>query len=59
VLVANPTGQSAKTLYAEKKDFFFEKEEDVQLDFTRNDKNEVDGFVFHQGGGEIKCKKIK
>ncbi|HUZ59950.1 MAG TPA: serine hydrolase [Hanamia sp.] len=59
VLIANPTGQSAKTLYAEKKDFFFEKEEDVQLYFTRNDKNEVDGFVFHQSGQEIKCKKIK
>ena len=59
VLIATPTGQSAKTLYAEKKDFFFEKEEDVQLDFTRNDKSQVDGFVFHQGGGEIKCKKIK
>ncbi len=59
VLIANPTGQPAKTLYAEKKDFFFEKEEDVQLEFTRNDKNEVDGFVLHQSGHEIKCKKIK
>ncbi|HXS54631.1 MAG TPA: serine hydrolase [Hanamia sp.] len=59
VLIATPTGQSAKTLYAEKKDYFFQNEEDVQLDFTRNDKSEVDGFVFHQGGGEIKCKKIK
>jgi len=59
VLIADPTGQSAKTLYAEKKDFFFEKEEDVQLEFTRNDKNEIDGFVFHQSGQEIKCKKIK
>ena len=59
VLIASPTGQSDKTLFAEKKDFFFEKEEDVQLDFTRNDKNEVDGFIFHQNGREIKCKKIK
>jgi CubicO group peptidase (beta-lactamase class C family) len=59
VLIASPTGQSDKTLFAEKKDFFFEKEEDVQVDFTRNDKNEVDGFIFHQGGREIKCKKIK
>jgi CubicO group peptidase (beta-lactamase class C family) len=59
VLIATPTGQSSKTLYAEKKDFFFEKEEDVQLGFTRNAKNEVDGFVFHQGGQEIKCKRIK
>ena len=59
VLIASPTGQSDKTLYAEKKDFFFEKEEDVQLDFTRNDKNEVDGFIFHQSGREIRVKKIK
>ncbi|MEO6838072.1 MAG: serine hydrolase [Ginsengibacter sp.] len=59
VLIALPTGQSAKTLFAQKKDFFFEKEEDVQLDFTRNDKDEIDGFVFHQSGHEIKCKKIK
>ena len=59
VLIAVPTGQSPKTLFAEKKDFFFEKEEDVQLDFTRNDKNEIDGFLFHQSGREIKCKKIK
>ena len=59
VLTATPTGQGNKTLFAEKKDFFFEKDEDVQLDFTRNDQNEVDGFVFHQGGHEIKCKKIK
>lgn len=59
VLIATPTGQGDKTLYAEKKDFFFEKEEDVQLDFTRNDKNEVDGFIFHQSGREIRVKKIK
>lgn len=59
VLIASPTGQSDKILFAEKKDLFFENEEDVQLDFTRNDKNEIDGFVFHQSGQEIKCKKIK
>ena len=59
VLIAIPTGQAPKTLFAEKKDSFFEKEEDVQLDFIRNDQNKVDGFVFHQAGREIKCKKIK
>lgn len=59
VLIATPTGQRDKTLFAEKKDFFFEKEEDVQLEFTRNEKNGIDGFVFHQSGHEIKCKKIK
>ena len=59
VLIATPTGQQPKTLYAEKKDFFFEKEEDVQLEFSRNDQDRVDGFIFHQAGQELKCKKIK
>jgi len=59
LLVAAPTGQSPKELYAEKEDFFFEKTEDVQVEFTRNDKKEVDGFVLHQGGQTVKCKKIK
>ena len=58
-LVATPTGQSPKTLHAEKEDFFFEKEEDVQVEFIRNDKKEVDGFILHQGGRKIQCKKIK
>ncbi len=59
VLIATPTGQSPKTIFAEKKDAFFEKEEDVQIEFTRNGQGEVDGFIFHQSGNEIKCKKIK
>lgn len=58
-LAATPTGQSTKTLHAEKEDFFFEKEEDIQVEFTRNDKKEIDGFILHQGGGKIPCKKIK
>ena len=58
-LEATPTGQSPKTIHAEKQDFFFEKEEDVQVEFTRNDQKDVDGFILHQGGGAIKCKKIK
>ena len=59
VLLATPTGQGSKTFFAEKKDSFFAKGEDIQLEFTRNDQNEVDGFVLHQGGQQIKCKKIK
>ncbi len=59
VLIATPTGPDRQNAVCRKKDFFFEKEEDVQLDFTRNDKNEIDGFMFHQSGREIKCKKIK
>jgi CubicO group peptidase (beta-lactamase class C family) len=58
-LMATPTGQSTKTLHAEKEDFFFEKEEDIQVEFTRNGKMEVDGFILHQGGGKVQCKKIK
>lgn len=57
-LQATPTEQSTKTLYAEREDFFFEKEEDVQVEFTRNDKKEVDGFILHQNGAKISCKKI-
>ncbi|MEO6453740.1 MAG: serine hydrolase domain-containing protein [Ginsengibacter sp.] len=58
-LAATPTGQAIKTLHAEKEDFFFEKEEDVRVEFTRDDKKEVDGFILRQGNGQIKCKKIK
>ena len=58
-LIATPTGQSTKTLHAEKEDFFFDAEEDVQVEFKRNDKKEIDGFILHQNGGQIRCKKIK
>jgi hypothetical protein len=58
-LVATPTGQLPKTLHAQKQDFFFEKEEDVQVEFTRNEQKNVDAFILHQGGETIKCKKIK
>jgi CubicO group peptidase (beta-lactamase class C family) len=58
-ITATPTGQSTKTLHAEREDFFFEEEEDVQVEFTRNDKKTVDGFILHQGGREINCTKIK
>ncbi len=58
-LLASPTGQSPKNLHAEKEDFFFEKEEDVQVEFTRNDKKEVDALILYQGGRKMQCKKIK
>ncbi len=59
LLIAAPTNQSPKELYAKKEDFFFEKAEDIQVEFTRNDKKEVDGFILHQGGANVTCKKIK
>ena len=58
-LVAAPTGQRTEILYAEKDDFFFLQSQDIQLEFTRNDKKEIDGFVLHQNGAKIPCKKIK
>jgi len=58
-LSATPSNQTEKILHAEKEDLFFEKEEDVQVQFTRNDNKEVDGFILNQGGQQTKCKKIK
>jgi hypothetical protein len=58
-LVAAPTGQREEILYAEKEDFLFLQSQDIQLEFTRNEKKEIDGFILHQGGAKIPCKKIK
>jgi CubicO group peptidase (beta-lactamase class C family) len=58
-LIASPTGQPQAILYAEKADFFFVKSDDIQLEFTRNDKQEVNGFVLHQNGANVPCRKIK
>jgi uncharacterized protein YneR len=58
-LVAAPTGQPTNIMYAEKEDFFYLKEVDIQVAFTRNEKNIVNGFVLHQNGAKIPCKKIK
>lgn len=57
-LMAAPTGQPTVTLLPEKKDFFFVQMPDLQLEFTRNDKNQIDGFILHQGGQEVKCRKL-
>lgn len=58
-LVAAPTGQPESIMHAEKEDFFFVKEQDIQIEFNRNDKKEVAGFILHQGGANVPCKKIK
>ena len=58
-LVATPTGQKMEILYAEKEDFLFVKSQDIQLEFTRNEKKEIDGFILHQGDAKMPCKKIK
>lgn len=58
-LAALPTGQSEKIILPEKEDLFFENENDVQVEFTRNDKKEITGFTLHQNGRQIKSKKLK
>lgn len=59
LLNATPTNQSVKILLAEKEDLFFEPLENVQVEFLRNYKNEVDGFILTQGGRRILCRKLK
>ena len=59
VLIASPTGQPTAVLYADKEDHFFVKAPEVQLQFTRNEKQEIDGFILYQNGREVKCPKIK
>ncbi len=58
-LYAEPTGQSPAVVFAEKEDYFFVKQPDVQLQFKRNDKKEVTHFILFQNGNEVECKKIK
>jgi CubicO group peptidase (beta-lactamase class C family) len=58
-LIGSPTGQPSSVLHAEKEDHFFVKGHDIRLKFTRNEKQELDGFILFQGGMEIKCPKIK
>ncbi len=59
LLNATPTNQSVKILYAEKEDAFFEPLDDVQVEFVKNFKNEVEGMLLYQGGRKIFCKKVK
>lgn len=58
-LAAQPTGQGEKFILPEKEDFFFDTEDDVQVEFTRDAQKQVDGFVLLQGGRRTVCKKIK
>jgi CubicO group peptidase (beta-lactamase class C family) len=57
-LLAAPTGQSPAVMHAEKEDHFFVEVPDVQFQFTKNEKQEIEGFILHQNGTERKCPKI-
>ena len=58
-LIALPTGQRENILHSEKEDFFFVKEQDIQVEFTRNEQKQLTGFILHQNGRKTSCKKIK
>ncbi|PWV47637.1 serine hydrolase [Chitinophaga sp. S165] len=59
MLTGQPSGQGPATLYAEKEDFFFLNIADVQIKFTRDQKNEVTGMILYENGGEVPGTKVK
>lgn len=60
-LVASLPGQKDIVMYSDKEDYFFDRKQDIKIEFTRNDKKEVTGFIFFQPGhgANLTCKKIK
>jgi hypothetical protein len=56
-LMGEREGQGSIQLHPEKMDFFFLKEIDAQIKFTRNKKNEVVSMTFYQRGEEKPGKK--
>ncbi|RYE17983.1 MAG: serine hydrolase, partial [Sphingobacteriales bacterium] len=58
-LAAQPTNQREKFILPEKEDMFFDTNDEVLLQFTRNEQKQVDGFILTQRGRKTVCKKIK
>lgn len=58
-LVAQATDQPAGILYAEKKDGFFLKAVDAQIQFTRDRQGRVTGLLLLQNGRKIRGKKVE
>ena len=58
-LKAQATNQLQFEVFAEKKDFFFYKVVDAQLEFIRDESGNVTELVLHQNGLKQKAKKIK
>ena len=56
-LMGEREGQGSIQLHPEKMDFFFLKEIDAQIKFTRDKKNEVVSMTFYQKGEEKPGKK--
>jgi len=58
-LKAQATNQPLFDIYAEKKDLFFLKAVDAQLEFIRDESGKVTEAILHQNGMKQKAKKIK
>ncbi len=56
-LIGQPEGQEALELHPEKKDWFFLKEIEALIKFSRNEKNEVIEMTLMQNGRELTGKK--
>jgi CubicO group peptidase (beta-lactamase class C family) len=58
-LIAKPSGQPQSELFAEKENYFFLKDAEIDVEFTSNEKGEVDKLVIHQKGQNVPAKKVK
>jgi CubicO group peptidase (beta-lactamase class C family) len=58
-LLADPSGGTTATLYAEAQDKFFLRAGDVQISFTRAPSGEVTGLILHQGGRDQPGRKVR
>lgn len=57
-LYAQATGQGRTKLYAEKKDLFFPKEVDADIEFVRGANGVVESMILHQGGRDVPAKRL-
>ena len=58
-IAVQPKGDTKKVFLPEKKDVFFENQDEIGITFKRNDKNEVTSLELLQSGQKLLCKKIK
>jgi serine-type D-Ala-D-Ala carboxypeptidase/endopeptidase len=58
-LEAQITGQPAFAIFANAKDTFFYKIVDARLAFERNAEGKVVAVVLHQGGGQIRARRME
>jgi CubicO group peptidase (beta-lactamase class C family) len=58
-LFCQPTGQDKLEVYPELETVFFLKVVDARISFIRNDNNEVEKLILHQGGKDIPATRVR